>query len=71
MSNRCSSALDLPFGCTVILADGRRVVHVNPYGTWDGQPLFEGLWYSQNGGPRTVEFFSDEVSEVLDPEDWA
>ena len=66
MSNRCSSALDLPFGCTVILRDGRRVVQAHLYCTYNGEPLFEGLWYSPNGGPRTVEFFSDEVDYVIE-----
>ena len=69
--NRYSSALDLPFGCSVILTDGRRIDHVAQRGSWWGQPLFEGQWASESQGPRTVEFFSEEVAEVLEPEDWA
>ncbi len=67
--NRCSSALDLPSGCTVILTDGKRVAHVHEHGTWKGEPLFEGQWSSETQGPRTLQFFSGEVTEVLEPED--
>ena len=69
--NRCSSSLDLPAGCTVILTDGKRVAHVADHGAFQGEPLFEGQWYSEAQGPRTLQFFSGEVAEVLEPEDWA
>ena len=69
--NRCSSSLDLPAGCTVILTDGKRVTHVHEHGTWKGETLFEGSHNSEAQGPRTLQFFSGEVAEVLEPEDWA
>jgi hypothetical protein len=69
--NRCSSALDLPFGCSVILRDGKRIDHVGSHGIFQGEPLFEGQWSTILQGPRTLQFTSDEVAEVLEPEDWA
>ena len=68
--NRCSSALFLPDGCSVILTDGRRVDYVGTHGSWNGEPLFEGQTNSPTQGPRTIQFFSDNVAEVLEPEDW-